>query len=362
MIRNVILLGVIVSYWFTHVASYHQFTHYQAEQKSLELLPSTTPTPTSPSDATGKQLHPSVNLLKTSGKNWKAWTIQDDILFEERQFSECKWRNYTATFNPKQSMPICLHPEKREVISSNIARSGNWMDCYAISSQWHASSKSSSKLHIEIGANLGACVVDLLLSSPEATIIAFEPHPVNLFRLTSTLKMAPLEFGSRVTVFPVALSAEGGGTAEILVEKTFSRGANFGASFLQASTNTATEQNQPQQPDTTKIDKDIPAEMIPVEKLDELVSGRVRLVKLDAQGFECNILDGMQLLLNMTERLTTELEQSSLVRNGCSRKGLLARLQSKFDVHQYRKGGRLTPLSLTRERDMNVVGISKSSD
>ena len=205
-IRTLIILAVLVSCWLTHIASYHQFTQYP--QMSLVLLPTIN---TRPSDAAGKQLHPSVDLLKSSGKNWKAWTIQDDILFQVRQFSACKWRNYSSQFGPSHSMPICLHPERNELMSSIIESYGYWDDCYAISSQWH-SIISSSKLHIEVGANLGACVLELLLSSTEATIIAFEPHPINLFRLTSTLKMAPLEIGSRVTVFPVALSAEGHGS------------------------------------------------------------------------------------------------------------------------------------------------------
>ena len=41
-------------------------------------------------------------------------------------------------------------------------------------------------VYLDIGANIGACIMTMLLAS-DAFIVAFEPNPANLFRLTSTL-------------------------------------------------------------------------------------------------------------------------------------------------------------------------------
>ena len=58
-----------------------------------------------------------------------------------------------------------------------------------------------------VGANLGACVFEMLFSVPDVLIVAVEPQPLNVFRLTSTLSQLDWEKRKRVVVFPVALGS-----------------------------------------------------------------------------------------------------------------------------------------------------------
>eukprot|EP00966_Prymnesium_polylepis_P181525 4204620-Prymnesium_polylepis.1 len=44
---------------------------------------------------------------------------------------------------------------------------------------------------VEVGANIGACTLQLLLHT-NATVLAFEPSPLNLFHLTESLHRTAL--------------------------------------------------------------------------------------------------------------------------------------------------------------------------
>ena len=63
------------------------------------------------------------------------------------------------------------------------------------------------KLYIDIGANLGACAVHMLMAVPQSHAFLFEPHPVNFFRLTATLAKLPPDVRKRVVAFPLGLSS-----------------------------------------------------------------------------------------------------------------------------------------------------------
>lgn len=53
--------------------------------------------------------------------------------------------------------------------------------------------------------NLGACVFQMLFAVPDVPILAFDPDPQNVFRLTSTLGRLNSTLRNRVVVFPLGL-------------------------------------------------------------------------------------------------------------------------------------------------------------
>jgi FkbM family methyltransferase len=221
-----------------------------------------------------------------------------------------------------------------------------------------ASNDTNSNVHIEIGANIGSCIWELLQSDQEAQVFAFEPHPRNLFALTSTLKANP-EYGKRVTLFPVALGAELG-TVELALEAmpNMEGRINYGGSFVFGSL----AGDAAPVGTGTVVEHRVRRELVPVERLDQVLNRfstlqHVRLAKLDAQGFECNILDGM-LPRMLPYRIVTELEPRSLQRAGCSWQGMLQRLTEYYKVYRYRQSGKLDPLPRTDlNMELNAVAI-----
>jgi len=66
---------------------------------------------------------------------------------------------------------------------------GKWRDCDILPTQWHRLGNETGE-YIEIGANIGACMMEMLTKT-NAKITVFEPNPVNLFCLTSTKERLP---------------------------------------------------------------------------------------------------------------------------------------------------------------------------
>lgn len=289
-----------------------------------------------------------IDLLKT--QRWSPWSSnQDGILFANRRFPPCRWANYTSQYDPTQSMPVCTHGEK-DLVSSRIMQSGNWNDCHAVSRQWYAASSSSnSNIPLEIGANIGSCIWELLLASPTAQIIAFEPHPRNLFALTSTLKTAHFSLvPERVTVYPIALGTERGGTVNMVVEL----GDNMGSSIIErVGNNNLTIKNGL-----------VEAETVPLERLDNILSPQqVRLAKFDIQGSECNVMDAMFPTIKPA-RVVAEVDAKLLEMGGCSASGLIGRLQKQdYQLFHYRHWGGLGRLPENIKRDDTAVAVSSSS-
>jgi hypothetical protein len=60
----------------------------------------------------------------------------------------------------------------------------------------------------------------------------------------------------------------------------------------------------------------------------------VPLMKMDVQGFECNVVDGMSAVLKRIGRIATEMSGKWLKAQGCSDAGLVNRMRdADFDVH-----------------------------
>jgi FkbM family methyltransferase len=144
-----------------------------------------------------------------------------------------------------------------------------------------------------------------MLLTTNAHIIAFEPNPSNLFCFTSTLLQLPASYVSRVTLFPI-------GVGDMQSNfQIFAAKGNMGNSVIGGAVKDNPEQVflQP--------------ESIIVERFDHVMrsdlSISLRLVKIDAQGFECNILRGMGTgLAAKIKTLVTEVAMRWLAQQGCS--------------------------------------------
>ena len=123
---------------------------------------------------------------------------------------------------------MCSHPSGTyDVIGNALIKDGRWMDCAILPELWRKSvqelkesgvlwfdkqitlpngkkviqKKKKKLIFLDVGSNIGACLVEMLVTVPEIDhILAFEPHPQNVYRLTTTLSMMPEEFRSKVIV------------------------------------------------------------------------------------------------------------------------------------------------------------------
>ena len=181
---------------------------------------------------------------------------------------------------------------------------------------------STRSIAFDFGANIGLCTLALLLHS-NASVVAFEPNPINLYHLTRSLQHVAEEFpdiARRVVVYPLGVGEAdatrlscmnpGNGGDSVVAESDCRAGAGSTGAALDAAPQTVT-----------------------VRRLDALFSPslaeRVRIVKMDVQGYECRILDSDGGgVLGSVHAIHAESEPPGLVRTGCSVSGLRTRLAS----------------------------------
>jgi len=122
---------------------------------------------------------------------------------------------------------------------------------------------------VDIGANFGLYSVHAALLDPVVRVIAFEPEPRNRDQLHAQLYLNGLS--ERVEVYPVALS-----NADHMVPFE-SGGRNFGGKSRIVTSGGAGEF------------------AVPARRLDGLMSfeGRTVAVKIDVEGHELSVLEGM---------------------------------------------------------------------
>ena len=97
-------------------------------------------------------------------------------------------------------------------MSRAIINRGRWADCDILTKQFQETNPDkTSRLYMDVGANIGSCVLQMLFTT-DAPIIAFEPEPMNLFCMTSTILQLEPQYQDRVVLFPFAVGEEAGET------------------------------------------------------------------------------------------------------------------------------------------------------
>ncbi|CAB9497199.1 expressed unknown protein [Seminavis robusta] len=222
-------------------------------------------------------------VTKDNGENM-TWSITDWKTGSELDPNHppeftCRWLNFTAKDSGK-TIDICAH--ENEWLSGTIAQYGRWDDCNPLPGLWKDSLTSDNNhandaIYVDIGTNIGSCVLEMLLST-QASIIAFEPNPKNQFALKSTMSKLPKELQDRVVLVPVGLGAES------RVDSLYFASRNMGNGVVSKVIKDYVAQKES---DFHKVD-------IVIERLDSILTedATIPLSKMDAQGYECHVMDG----------------------------------------------------------------------
>jgi len=237
-------------------------------------------------------------LKRTYGTGWNVWDKQTII---KGVYLRCSWTYYRSG---GKSLPMCVHPGN-ETVSRSINDIGFWNECREVSQLWLDASNyiNDESVFLDIGANIGSCTMHLLLNT-NAKIIAFEPDPRNLFCLTSTLAGLDKEYQDRVTLFPIGLGSD---ASHSFILGTKHNLGHSVISLLKHAHINPVNQYEPEQ--------------VHIERLDSILDSKefnVPVVKIDAEGFECNVVDGMgSILTDSIHTIHTEVFHGELQRFSC---------------------------------------------
>ena len=239
-----------------------------------------------------------MGVVASRAASWEPWTPKSAPMPAKHPLGyQCLVGQLRVPGKVVQDM--CLNP--KDHLSKHLAETGRWRDCQPLVTEWNASARhiGGGGLFLELGANIGACTLEMLLLT-SARVVAFEPSQVNLFHLTRTLRWTASAHESvthRVVVYPV-----GAGETALRTKMVNEKG-NFGNSMLTAG------QAHP--------NASVPT--VDVYPLDALfpevpLAMPVRLMKLDVQGFECKALLGAMAMLVSGTVHTVMAETSKLLR------------------------------------------------
>jgi len=270
------------------------------QRRPAVVLPSSPSSPTTTSSSSSSSTLTPLNILLQSAlktRSGNGWKIVDYSREEGNDHHggenknapppppphdfKCDWVVFRSTSGKEANM--CVHPFD-DIVSDSVRKNHRWQDCDVLPKLWHentnanTSSTSSSSIYVEIGGNIGTCIMEMLLST-DAPIIAFEPNPKNIFVLTQTISRMEKSYQERIVIVPVALGDEKGSN------KMYAASNNMGNSVV------------------GKVIKDFHKQQfsqndvfdIHVERLDDILEPAgpdIGLVKMDAQGYECRIVQG----------------------------------------------------------------------
>mmetsp|Transcript_99 Transcript_99/g.130 ORF Transcript_99/g.130 Transcript_99/m.130 type:complete len:408 (+) Transcript_99:271-1494(+) len=256
------------------------------------------------SERNNNKLHQDLQSVvkNIEGDGWKIADFEKDD--SNPHDFDCEMVDFKVSNGSKTGYQICVHPFQ-DIISDVIRRNGNWGDCHILSQFWKEESKDKGDVYVDIGANIGSCIMEMLFST-DANIVAFEPNPKNLYPLKNTLRKLPKHYQDRVALFPVALGSTKSSST------IFSASNNMGNSHVGKAVADLDLGHQ------VFHDKD--TFEIRVERLDSILNTgtKITLMKLDAQGFECEVLDGMGSDLAATvQHVHFEKADRFLKEHGC---------------------------------------------
>ncbi len=285
--RPLLIGGFVFAY---HLHQYHQHFHSPPSKETKTLV---------------TKKFPENAIQRDAGTGWKMINFLDPQM---GGLDNCDHVSFTsATGN---SAKMCVHVI-RDFVSNHIRRQKRWRDCDPLPKLWNASKTGAmNEVYVEIGANIGSCVMEMLMST-DANIVAFEPTPRNYELLSRTIHLMGPEYQRRVALFPIALGSES------VKSKVYSGEGNMGNSVVGKPIKDFGSQQMKEPVD------------IFVERIDSVLSDDVSipLMKLDAQGFECNILDGISPVIAANiNQIKFEIAQKWLGQQGCT--NLLPRLRN----------------------------------
>ena len=275
-----------------------------------------------------------------------SWDWEDTIGGTTRK---CRWARFKPPIarrgDVRRRAQVCIRPGK-DILSDAIAKYQYWDECADLPLlHAFAAGTDDSALFVDVGANIGACSLHVLLASAAPPpIVAFEPSEDNLFFFTSSLLLwhqrsrsdsssdqtrgleRPSLGPSRFTLYPFALGsadtsrplhqAKGnGGHARIATpgEKA-TRWAPYGLEPEQAvRIRTLDSVLWPDRPPhrTASVSAAAAAAAPPP---------KIALLKLDVEGYECLALQGMSRLLEARaiRAIKVEVFDELLRLQGCS--------------------------------------------
>jgi len=193
---------------------------------------------------------------------------------------------------------MCLRPKSTDFVSDVVRNTGRWPDCAALAYLWTkfadagSAAKASSfapcggegpkKIFVDVGANIGSCTMQMLARPDVAQVVSFEPNPKNLFYLTGSI-FKNKGFSKRLALFPKALGQSDASHTMYMTP------GNAGNTVLDAAVAANPVSDvQPIKAKTITLDE-VFAEMPQTPY--------IHLMKIDAQGFETQILKGGRKLL-----------------------------------------------------------------
>ena len=267
--------------------------------KLVKFLPTTTDVDM-PTTATDVNVYNS-DLLRINGEGWKVNPGSQSKIATLHEHG-CKWMEFKSTTG--ETANFCGH-QYPDGVSSTIEKHHRFHHCNGLPKIWeNANPKQENSMCLEIGANIGACVMEMLLST-DAKVVAFEPHPRNQFVMQKSIEALPLAYQDRFTLVPVALGATQS------TNTIFAAKGNMGNSVVGKIIKDNRKQEFEEKEQHT----------IAVESLSSIISSstHVSFVKIDAQGYECHILEGItQELAKVIHKIKFEVSQNHLNGQGCT--------------------------------------------
>ena len=145
---------------------------------------------------------------------WQVWSWSVPIPHTDGAMG-CRWARLEPPATPGLRRPengtVCLR-QADDLLCNAIVREHYWSECADLPSLYAKSSESAGGggLFLDVGANIGACSLHMLLST-DAPVIALEPSPNNLFYAGSSLLRLSQDLPDtrlRLTLLPLAVGSE----------------------------------------------------------------------------------------------------------------------------------------------------------
>lgn len=244
------------------------------------------------------------SAIKTaSGNGWKIVDWKSPITEKEEEQFSCDFTPFKSASTGKTAN-MCVHTFQ-DIVSGAIRRHKRWDDCNILPALWNASLPDENSVYVEIGTNIGSCAMEMLLGT-NASIIAFEPHPMNVFNLKKTISEMDPSYQDRIKLIPIGLGNEKS------TPTIFAADNNMGNSVVGTVIKDFENQQFGKKFQFT----------INVERLDSILNTDdldIKLVKMDAQGYECKIMEGMgSKVANSIDAIKFEWDSKWLNRQNCT--------------------------------------------